>query len=170
MLVRPELNSRPPASQPSAQQLSHRCAVNNHQHFPADECCYPCYHKFFICLGGDFPVCALSSLLLELHFLYFNIFRILLSFQSFCLLFTINSCRQRCFQNWAYIPTLSATMTVLKSMAHWWLKWSMQMEGVSHSTFHAFCCVLFSSIHFYHFLIRSLKLKWCQIYCARQCS
>ena len=32
------------------------------------------------------------------------------------------------------------------------------MEGVSHSTFHAFCCVLFSSVHFYHFLIRSLKL------------
>ena len=32
------------------------------------------------------------------------------------------------------------------------------MAGVSHSTFHAFCCVLFSSVHFYHFLIRSLKL------------
>ena len=32
------------------------------------------------------------------------------------------------------------------------------MEGVSYSTFHVFCCVLFSSVHFYHFLIRSLKL------------
>ena len=29
-------------------------------HFPSDECCYPWYHKFFICVSGDFPACALS--------------------------------------------------------------------------------------------------------------
>ena len=41
MLVRPESNSRPPASQPNAQQLCHRCAVIYTRRYDVDMIFFP---------------------------------------------------------------------------------------------------------------------------------